>query len=306
MQNHLTSIQDLSQKNILDIFARADSLRTLSKADLHKRLQHKTLANVFFEPSTRTRLSFESAAKKLGMHVLTMNEAQSSRVKGESFLDTILTLRAVGADAFVIRTKNEKICTEMAQQMSKFHPNTHVINAGGGILNHPTQGLLDVYSMLRHHQDLKKSKIVICGDIKHSRVARSTTQCLNKLGINNVYVVAPQHLLPEANEFSNCILSSNFDDVVEDANIIMMLRIQKERMQHSDIPDTDAYQSNFGLNTERLTSANKNVIVMHPGPMNRGVEISSKIADGKNSIIREQVENGLYIRMALFDYFLNS
>jgi len=193
----------------------------------------------------------------------------------------------------------------MAEKMSQLHPSTHVINAGGGTLNHPTQGLLDVYSMLRHKPDLGKCKIVICGDIKHSRVARSTTQCLKLLDINNTHLVAPSHLLPEQSEFPNCSLSSNLDDAIINADVIMMLRIQKERMQHSDIPNTESYQENFGLTTKRLKSAKSDAIVMHPGPMNRGTEITTDVADGKQSIIEEQVNNGLYIRMALFDFYLN-
>ncbi len=303
--SHLSQIHNLSKSDVLEIFSRADKLRTMPPEERALLLQHKILANVFFEPSTRTRLSFESAAKQLGMHVLTMNESQSSRVKGESFLDTLLTLKAVGADVFVIRTKDENICSDMAEKMSLLHPGTHVINAGGGTLNHPTQGLLDVYSMLQHKPELKNSKIIICGDIKHSRVARSTTQCLAVLGIPNIHLVAPEHLLPNQSEFSNCVLSTDLDSAVSDADIIMMLRIQKERMQHTDIPNPESYQENFGLTTIRLNKAQPDAIVMHPGPMNRGVEISSDVADGKQSIIEEQVNNGLYIRMALFDFYLN-
>ena len=303
--SHLNQITNLSKSDILEIFSRADRLRLMPDTELSLRLKHKVLANVFFEPSTRTRLSFESAAKQMGMHVLTMNENQSSRVKGESFLDTLLTLRAVGADVFVIRTKNEAVCADMANKMSQLHPDTHVINAGGGILNHPTQGLLDVYSMLRHKPDLANSKIVICGDIKHSRVARSTTQCLDLLGIKNIQLVAPEHLLPQQSEFSNCILSSDFDKALNESDIIMMLRIQKERMQSAEIPNTEIYQENFGLTATRFSIAKTNAIVMHPGPMNRGVEITSEVADGKQSIIEEQVNNGLFIRMALFDFYLN-
>ena len=303
--SHLTQIPQLSKLDVLEIFSRADKLRELPAAELAIRLKHKILANVFFEPSTRTRLSFESAAKQLGMHVLTMNENQSSRVKGESFLDTLLTLRAVGADVFVIRTKDERVCADMAVKMSQLHPGTHVINAGGGTLNHPTQGLLDVYSMLRHKPDLGNSKILICGDIKHSRVARSTTQCLALLGINNIQLIAPKQLLPQQSEFSNCELSTDLDKAIKNADIVMMLRIQKERMQNSDIPNPENYQENFGLTAKRLDTAKPDVIVMHPGPMNRGVEISSEVADGKQSIIEEQVNNGLYIRMALFDFYLN-
>lgn len=303
--SHLSQIANLSKSDVLEIFSRADKLREMPAAELALRLKHKVLANVFFEPSTRTRLSFESAAKQLGMHVLTMNENQSSRVKGESFLDTLLTLKAVGANVFVIRTKDENICSDMAEKMSLLHPGTHVINAGGGMLNHPTQGLLDVYSMLQHKHDLAKNKIVICGDIKHSRVARSTTQCLALLGIENVHLIAPKHLLPNQAEFPNCILSTDLDTALIDANIIMMLRIQKERMQDIDIPNPENYQENFGLTASRLKKAKPDAIVMHPGPMNRGVEITSEVADGKQSIIEKQVNNGLYIRMALFDFYLN-
>lgn len=301
---HLCSINDLTQNQILALFAKADQLRNTSPDELSKRLKHRILANVFFEPSTRTRLSFESAAKQLGMHVLTMNENQSSRVKGESFLDTLLTLKAVGAEVFVIRTKHENICDEMAHQMSVLHPNTHVINAGGGTLNHPTQGLLDVYTMLRHKPVLQECKITIIGDIKHSRVARSTTQCLKKLGIKNVHLVAPEHLLPDADEFSECKLSTDINASIKNSDVVMTLRIQKERMQDSEIPNESEYHRRFGLSNERLKLAKPDAVVMHPGPMNREVEISSSVADGSQSLIEEQVNNGLFIRMALFDQFL--
>jgi aspartate carbamoyltransferase catalytic subunit len=303
--SHFCSIKDLTRSEIMSIFNKADELRDMPAKKLGKHLSHRILANVFFEPSTRTRLSFESAAKQLGMHVLTMNENQSSRVKGESFLDTLLTLHAVGAEVFVIRTKDENICEQMAVKMTALHPGTHVINAGGGILNHPTQGLLDVYTMLKHIPELELSKIVIIGDIKHSRVARSTTQCLVKLGCTNVHLVSPEHLLPQQDEFPGCELSSSINETLQQANVVMCLRIQKERMQVNEIPDPGNYHSRFGLNAARLKLADPAAIVMHPGPMNREVEITSEIADGKQSVIEEQVKNGLYIRMALFDHFLN-
>lgn len=303
--SHLCGIQDLEQAEIKAIFAKADKLSKLDPVKLSNRLPHRILANVFFEPSTRTRLSFESAAKQLGMHVLTMNEQQSSRVKGESFLDTLLTLRAVGADVFVMRTKDEYICEEMAKKMSELHPGTHVINAGGGTLNHPTQGLLDVYTMQKHKSDLKNCKIVIVGDVKHSRVARSTTQCLTRLGLGNITLVSPEHLLPEQSEFNACTLSTDLDSSVQDADIVMTLRIQKERMQSNEIPDNSEYHRQFGLTEKRLKLAKRDAIIMHPGPMNRDVEITSAIANSTQSVIQEQVRNGLFIRMALFDHFLN-
>jgi len=303
--SHLCSIADLSKKDINIIFALADQLRTSPPSELSQHLSQRILANLFFEPSTRTRLSFESAAKQLGMHVLTVNEHQSSRVKGESFLDTLLTLQAVGAEVFVIRSKDQNVCQEMATQMSALHPNTHIINAGGGTLDHPTQGLLDVYTMLKHKPDLSNCKITIIGDLKHSRVARSTTQCLKKLGVNNIHLVAPEHIMPDAIDYPDCDLSSDTDTAITGADVVMALRIQKERMQSEQIPDHKLYHERFGVNQARLKLAKTDAIVMHPGPMNRGIEITSDIADSRQSVITEQVNNGLFIRMALFNFYLN-
>jgi len=284
---HLTSINDLSKTQIERIFSRAQLLAEADADDL----------------SQRPDLVF--IAKRLGMEVLTMNESTSSRVKGETYLDTLLTLEAMGAKAFIIRTTNDSVCTEMANAMDQLRPHVKIINAGGGTLDHPTQGLLDVFTMLQYFPDLTEKKICIIGDIKHSRVARSTVQVLQKIGATNIHLVAPKNLLPDASEFSGAIQTQNLNDGLKDADVVMTLRIQKERMESSDIPSSDSYHQQFGIDSDKLKLAKEHAIVMHPGPMNRGTEISSELADGKRSVITEQVANGVLIRMALLDLLLS-
>jgi len=302
---HLTSINDLSDDQIQAIFKRArkfsNGQHSISSSD------HSSpfIANLFFEPSTRTRLSFEAAAKRLGMQVLTLEDKNSSREKGESYLDTLLTLEAMGARGFIIRTTDESASSDLVQALGNKYPHVHIINAGGGKKDHPTQGLLDVFTMQQHYADLEKRKICIIGDIKHSRVARSTVQVLNSLNITNIHLIAPQNLLPESNEFSQCHLSDQLADGLSEADVVITLRIQKERMQSSDIPNNDEYQQRFGLHSENIKMAKPNAIIMHPGPMNRGVEISSGIADSSQSVITQQVANGVFIRMAILDLMLN-
>lgn len=302
---HLTSINDLSREQIEEIFERADKLSSFYVDSNKPSSDSVFIANLFFEPSTRTRLSFETAAKRLGLQVLTMNENTSSRVKGETYLDTVLTLEAMGAKAFVIRSKDEDICNQLVETLSAIKPHIHIINAGGGQKDHPTQGLLDVYTMQQHFDSLTDKKICIIGDIKHSRVARSTVQVLKKLRINNIHLIAPKNLLPDSDEFKDCFFSEDLKTGLTDADIVMALRIQKERMQSSDIPNTEVYSEQFGIKSERLSLAKDHAIVMHPGPMNRGVEISSELADSQRSVITEQVANGVLIRMAMLDLMLN-
>ena len=301
---HLINIQELDEDKIKAIFKRADQLATLSFDALKKRHEYKIIANLFFEPSTRTRLSFETAASRLGMQVLTMNENTSSRVKGESFLDTLLTLEAMDASVFIIRSKDQDVCYQLAEATNKVLPNIHIINAGGGKLDHPTQGLLDVYTMLKHFPNLADKKISIIGDIKHSRVARSSIQTLAKLGITNIHLVGPSDLLPGDDNLATYEQHTDIIPGITDADVIMTLRIQKERMQDADIPDTDSYRQQFGLSADKVKHANEDAIVMHPGPMNRGVEITSELADSKQSVITQQVRHGVLIRMAILDLML--
>lgn len=303
--HHLTSIKHLSREQIEAIFVRAVELSSANPIALSTRSQHMFVGNIFFEPSTRTRLSFETAAKRLGMQVMTMNESTSSRVKGESYLDTVLTLEAMGCEAFVIRSKDETVCKKLANVLDHVRPHVHIINAGGGKKDHPTQGLLDVFTMQQSFSDLQDKKICIIGDIKHSRVARSTAQVLRRLDVENIHLVAPENLLPSPKEFTRCNMTTNIEEGLKDADVVMTLRIQKERMQESDIPSNEEYHRLYGLDSDRLALANEHAIVMHPGPMNRGVEITGAVADGIQSVITDQVANGVLIRMAILDLMLN-
>jgi aspartate carbamoyltransferase catalytic subunit len=255
-----------------------------------------TLINLFYENSTRTRVSFEIAGKRLGLDVVNVTEAGSSAQKGESLKDTLLTLSAMKPDIFVIR------------HPQNFAPHDHhqyagcpVINGGDGTNEHPTQAMADALVLVDRFKTLDNINVAICGDIKHSRVARSNALLLSKLGAR-VRLVAPPAMQPAAEDFPGIPILSNMEEGIEDANAIMMLRIQKERF--TDMPEfsMEDYHDNYGLTAEKMALAIPDVMVMHPGPMNRGTEIASDVADGENSVIRKQVEYGVAVRMAILDY----
>ncbi len=289
---HLIDIKDLSQETIKAIFLQASTLISPSKE-----LAGKSVANLFFENSTRTLISFELAAKKLGADVINVNIDKSSTKKGETLRDTIQTLQAMGIDAFVVRHSDNKTCQTIKKWLN---PKTKLINAGDGNNQHPTQALLDTYTILQHKQDITNIKISIIGDIKHSRVANSLIDCLNILGNNSIHVYAPEQLLPTRP--NKLIICKDFQQAASDADVIVMLRIQKERIAKHAIPDLDNYHHNFGLTNDKLKLAKIDCIVMHPGPVNRGVEITSSIADGNQSVILEQVKNGVLVRQAVLAY----
>ncbi len=280
------------------ILDRAESYRRLPGQPAYegRELAGVTVANLFYEPSTRTRASFELASRRLGAHVLSMDMQSSSRVKGETMLDTIYTLEAMNTDVFVIRDSEAGIPEFLVDHVA---PHVSVISAGEAHLSHPTQGLLDVLTIRTHKRRFAGLKVAIVGDIKHSRVARSATQALATLGTTDLRLVAPQALLPAEHEFRGARLFTRIEDGIVGADVIMMLRIQKERMAQDASLDNQAYFRDFGLHTARLKLAAPSVLVMHPGPMNRGVEISSEVADGPRSVIREQVNNGVAVRMAV-------
>jgi len=259
-------------------------------------LQGRTVANLFTEPSTRTRVSFELAAKRLGADVVNLEVQLSSRAKGESMLDTVFTLQALHVDVLVIRDSEAGVHELVAAHVE---PHVSVLSAGEAHLSHPTQGLLDALTVRQHKGRFDTLSIAIVGDIKHSRVARSAWQVFHTLGVPDIRIVAPAALMPEATEFQGCGRFTSLRTGLKDVDVIMMLRIQRERMGQAALPDADRYFAKYGLSPERLALARHDAIVMHPQPMNRGIEIASDVADGPQSVIRDQVRNGVAVRMAV-------
>jgi aspartate carbamoyltransferase catalytic subunit len=255
-----------------------------------------TVANLFFEPSTRTRVSFELASRRLGADVVNLDMQSSSRAKGETVLDTIYTLQAMHADILVMRDAEPGLPAFIAQHVA---PHVSILNAGEAHLSHPTQGLLDVLTIRQRKGDFKNLSVLIVGDLAHSRVARSAWQALTTLGVGELRIAGPEHLLPPQKEFAGAKRFTNIDQAMAGVDAVMALRIQRERMSAAHIPDDMAYCREFGITTERLKLAKPDAIVMHPGPMNRGVEIVGQVADGPQSVIQTQVTNGVAVRMAV-------
>ena len=297
---HLLSINDLSRDEALQILDTASELSKLSENSIKKfpTLRGRTVVNLFFEDSTRTRISFEAAAKRLSADVINFSAKGSSLSKGESLKDTALTLQAMGADAVVIRHSASGAAHQLARQ--QWMSGT-VINAGDGTHEHPTQALLDAFTIRKNLAngtgDLSGLRIAIVGDILHSRVARSNVLLLQKLGAT-VTLVAPPTLLPVGVEKWGAAINFDFDEVLSVVDVVMMLRVQRERMDDLFFPTEREYSRNFGLNSDRIVQMKKSAIVMHPGPMNRGLEISADSADSQQSVIVEQVANGVSVRMA--------
>lgn len=298
---HLLSINDITKVEALEILDTAVELSRLSDASVKKfpTLRGRTVVNLFFEDSTRTRISFEAAAKRLSADVINFSAKGSSLSKGESLKDTALTLQAMGADAVIIRHGASGAPHQLARQQWM---SGAVINAGDGTHEHPTQALLDAFTIRRHLKadigDLGGLRVAIVGDVLHSRVARSNVLLLQKLGAT-VVLVAPPTLLPVGVESWGAEVSYSIDAVITSVDAVMMLRVQRERMDDLFFPTEREYSRNFGLTLERINSMNKDAIVMHPGPMNRGLEISADSADSKRSVIVEQVTNGVSVRMAV-------
>ena len=298
---HLLSIHDLSKDEAQEILDTAVELARLSEGSVKKfpTLRGRTVVNLFFEDSTRTRISFEAAAKRLSADVINFSAKGSSLSKGESLKDTALTLQAMGADAVVIRHSASGAPHQLARQQWM---KGAVINAGDGTHEHPTQALLDAFTIrrkLRNDEgDLAGLRIAIVGDVLHSRVARSNVLLLQKLGAQ-VVLIAPPTLLPVGVESWGVEVSYSLDSVIPNVDVIMMLRVQRERMDDLFFPTEREYSRNFGLNAERLGKMQEHAIVMHPGPMNRGLEISADSADSERSVIVDQVANGVSVRMAV-------
>ena len=297
MISHLLSASDLNVRQANLILDTAEELRGLAERPIKKlpTLRGRTVVNLFFEDSTRTRISFEAAAKRLSADVINFSAKGSSVSKGESLKDTALTLQAMGADAVVIRHGASGAPHRLAHS-GWLHG--AVINAGDGTHEHPTQALLDAFTMRRHLGDLKDKRIVLVGDILHSRVARSNVLLLHTLGAK-VTLVAPPTLLPVGVSEWGVDISYDLDSVIGQADAIMMLRVQAERMQHAHFPSTREYSRRYGLDTARMNRLPEHAIVMHPGPMVRGMEITADVADSSRSVIVEQVTNGVAIRMAV-------
>ena len=298
---HLLSINDLQACEIVSILDTAKQLSLVSDGPMKKlpTLRGRTVVNLFFEDSTRTRISFESAAKRLSADVINFSAKGSSVSKGESLKDTAQTLQAMGADAVVIRHSASGAAQRLADSG---WISAHVINAGDGTHEHPTQALLDAYTIRQNFPDLDKDfsglEVAIVGDILHSRVARSNVLLLRKLGAV-VTLVAPPTLLPVGVESWGVKVSYDLDSIISKIDVVMMLRIQGERMHDSFFPSAREYSRNFGLDGDRLASLKTKAIIMHPGPMNRGLEISAESADSLNSVVLSQVANGVLVRMAV-------
>ena len=301
INGHLLSVADLTKESALNLLSTAKELAQITDGPNKKlpTLRGKSVVNLFFEDSTRTRISFETAAKRLSADVINFSAKGSSVSKGESLKDTAQTLQAMGADAVVIRHGSSGAAKRLADTQ---WIQAAVINAGDGTHEHPTQALLDAFTIKQHlrnnEKDLSGVKVLIVGDILHSRVARSNVLLLTRLGAQ-VTLVAPPTLLPVGVSDWPVKISYDLDDEISKCDVVMMLRIQLERMNDSFFPSSQEYSKRFGLNSVRLAKLSKNAIVMHPGPMNRGLEISAESADDLKSVIIDQVKNGVAIRMAV-------
>ena len=295
IQKHLLGIQNLSIQEANQILDEAKNFIKLNRSASKKLdlLRGKTQINLFFEPSTRTQSSFELAGKRLGADVMTMNVSNSSLKKGETILDTAMTLNAMHPDIIVVRHQDSGAPNLLSQKV-----NCTVINAGDGLREHPTQALLDALTIINRKGKIEGLKIAICGDILHSRVARSNIYLLNMLGAE-VNVIAPKTLLPNSINKLGVKGFTNMREGLNSCDIVMMLRLQNERMTGSFLPSKREYYEYFGLTPDKLKLAKKDALIMHPGPMNRGVEIDTKLADDINvSLVKEQVELGVAVRMA--------
>ena len=293
--DHLLGVKFLNQNDLELIFETADNFKQIINRPIKKvpSLRDITIANLFFENSTRTKLSFELAEKRLSADVLNFSSSQSSVKKGESLIDTVNNILSMKVDMIVIRHSNPG-----APQLLSKKVNATIINAGDGAHEHPTQALLDSYSMRQEIGDLRNKNILIVGDIIHSRVALSNIFALQLQGAN-VKVCGPNTLIPKYIKDFGVKVESDFDKALEWCDVANMLRLQNERMSESFFPSVREYKKYYGLTMDRLQKINKDIVVMHPGPVNRGVEITSEVADSDNSIILDQVENGVAIRMAV-------
>jgi aspartate carbamoyltransferase catalytic subunit len=295
MRKDLLGIDDLTRDDIYRVLDTAEAMREIGERPIKKvpTLRGKTVVNLFYEPSTRTRTSFEIAEKRLSADTLNIAVAASSVLKGETLADTALNIEAMAPDMIVLRHASSGACNLLARICR-----SRIINAGDGMHEHPTQALLDAFTIRQHKKAIEGLKVAIVGDLLHSRVLRSNVLLLTKLGAE-VWLSGPPTLVPPGIERLGVKVTSEVNDAVSDADVIMMLRIQQERMQGAFFPSLREYYNVFGMTAERVRRARPDVIIMHPGPMNRGVEIASEVADGPFSVILEQVSNGVSVRMAV-------
>ena len=295
---HLLTIEGLSAQLLHSILDTAESFVSVGEREVKKvpLLRGKSIFNLFFEPSTRTRTTFEIAAKRLSADLVNLNVSASSQSKGETLLDTVDNLSAMGADMFVVRHAQSGAAHLIARHVA---PHIHVINAGDGRHAHPTQGLLDMFTIRRYKQDFTRLTVAVVGDVMHSRVARSEIHALTTLGVPEVRVIAPRTLLPKGIEGLGVHVYNDMAYGLKDVDVVMMLRLQNERMSGAFLPSAQEYFKYYGLTAEKLLLAKPDAIVMHPGPMNRGVEIDSSVADGGQAVILPQVTFGIAVRMAV-------
>ena len=300
---HLLTIEGLKRELIVEILDMAESFTTVTGQAVKKvpLLRGKTIVNLFFESSTRTLTTFELAAKRLSADVLKINVSTSATNKGESLLDMLRNLEAMNCDMFVVRHSQSGAAHFIASHVA---PHISVINAGDGSHAHPTQALLDIFTIRKHKKEFAPLTVAIVGDIMHSRVARSQIHALTTLGVSELRVVAPKTLIPNDAESLGVHVYHDMKQGIRDADVVIMLRLQKERMEAALLPSEGEYFQQYGLTPEKLAYAKQDAIVMHPGPINRGVEMSSDVADGPQSVILEQVSNGIAVRMAVMSMVL--
>ncbi len=295
---HFLTIDGLDRELLTEILDTAESFAGVSERTVKKvpLLRGKIITNLFFETSTRTRTTFELAAKRLSADVLSLNISASSTSKGETLLDTLRNLEAMHCDMFVVRHTDSGAAHFIAQHTA---PHISVINAGDGRHAHPTQAMLDMFTIRRHKGEFSPLKVAIVGDIQHSRVARSQILALNTLGVEEVRIIGPATLMPGHAERMGVKVFHNLEEGIQDVDVIIMLRLQRERMSGALLPSEHEYYQLYGLTDRRLEAAKPDAIVMHPGPINRGVEMDSQVADGPRSVILQQVSYGIAVRMAV-------
>ncbi|SDQ96557.1 aspartate carbamoyltransferase [Pseudoxanthomonas sp. CF385] len=301
---HLLTLEGLPRETLCRLIDRAGQIRDAALGRTPRRtvLDGTTVCTLFFEPSTRTRSSFHIAAQRLGADVLNFDASTSSTRKGETARDTLRNLEAMGVRGFVIRHADDGAVAALAAEAGE---GTALINAGDGRSAHPTQGLLDVLTLRQAKgPDFSKMKVLIVGDVKHSRVARSDLHALRTLGAGEIRVCGPQSLLPDDGTLAGCEVGQDFDAMLEGVDAVMMLRLQRERMEEGLVASLEDYHRDYGLDATRLTRAAKDAVVLHPGPINRGVEITDEVADGPQSLVLRQVSNGVAVRMAVLETLL--
>lgn len=297
--SHLLTLRGLSRRQLTTLLDHSEKFLSAPGEAVARNdtLRGRTVGNLFFEPSTRTRASFDLAARRLGADVLNLDVNTSSRRKGESILDTIYTLQAMQIDIMVVRDASAGVPAYIARHVNNF---VSILNAGEADVSHPTQGLLDLLTIRQHKGNFAELTVVIVGDIAHSRVARSAADGLMTMGVGELRLVSPPALSPSAEEFPGATITHSLADGLRGADVVMALRIQRERIGSLDgIPGIDEYFASYGISHERMKLAAPDAIVMHPGPMNRGIEIESSLADSPRSVITKQVTNGVAVRMAV-------